>query len=180
MRSRLAVHAARAAMIAVAVLVLGSAPAAADGKRKHDTLRLVGTPSQSAFLDRDAPGPSLGDEFVFSNVLRKDGRDAGTAHGVCVVTEVVPPYTAFTFQCVATLALRRGQITLQGVAELQDLVGDPGPFTWAITGGTGAYRSAGGEARVLRAPLETIYKLSLDNHGKKKHNKKKKPRGNHG
>jgi len=178
-RSKHAVRAAVVAIIALGVLIFGSAPAVADGKRKHDSLRLVGTPIQSEFLDLGAPGPSLGDEFVFSNVLRKDGREAGTAHGVCVVTEVVPPYTDFTFHCVATLSLKRGQITLQGIAELQGL-GDPGPFTWAITGGTGAYRGASGEAKILRTPTVTIYKLSFDNHGKKKHDKKKKPRGKHG
>ena len=51
------------------------------------------------------------------------------------------PPQAQTDQCVATLSLPRGQITAQG---LVDRTG-PVPITVAITGGTGAYRTAHGE-----------------------------------
>jgi hypothetical protein len=173
-RSRRSVHAAVAAIVAVGILVIGAAPAAAGGKQKHDKLRLVATVTQFQFLDLGTPGPSLGDEIVFFEVLRKEGREAGIVGGVCTVTEVVPPYTSSTHQCITTLSLRRGKITLQGLPELQG-IDDPGPFTTAITGGTGAYRSASGEAKVLRpTPTTTIYKLSFNSHGKKK-----KGRGRH-
>ena len=64
--------------------------------------------------------------------------------------------------------LRRGQITLQGLIEVQGL-DDPGPFVVAITGGTGAYRGASGEA-LVRDPIgpRRIYKLSFDSKHKKK------------
>jgi hypothetical protein len=172
-RHKHAVHAAVAAIIAFAVLVFGSASAVADGKGKRNTLRLVATEIQSEFIDLGDPGPSLGDEFVFSEVLRKRGREVGTSGGVCVVTEAVPPYTTLTFHCVATLSLERGQITLQGLVEVQG-EDDPGPFTVAITGGTGAFRGASGEAKVFDvSDTVTIYKLSFDKH------KKKKPRHKH-
>jgi hypothetical protein len=48
---------------------------------------------------------------------------------------------AATDQCVATLSLPKGQITVQG---LVDRTG-PMPVTLAITAGTGAYRTAHGE-----------------------------------
>ncbi len=56
----------------------------------------------------------------------------------------------------------RGQITLQGLIEIQG-EDDPGPFTVAITGGTGAYRGAGGTAVVREVrPGVSVYKLRLD------------------
>ena len=153
MRSK---RAAVAAIVTLGMLVLSSGTAAADGKgkgkHKGDTLRLVATTLQEEFLDLGAPGPSLGDELVFSEVLRERGREVGTSGAVCVVTEAVPPYTVLMFHCVATLSLRRGQITLQGLVEVQG-EDDPGPFIVAITGGTGAYRGAGGEA-VVRDPSD--------------------------
>ena len=179
MRSKHAVHAAVVAIIAVAVLVFGSASAAADGKgkRDRDTLRLVATEFQSEFLDLGDPGPSLGDEIVFSEVLRERGREVGMSGGVCVVTEAVAPYSTLTYHCVATLSLRRGQITLQGLVEFQG-EDDMTPFTLAITGGTGAYRGADGEARIRRvSDTRFVYKLRFDSHDKKKHKKKKRPRG---
>jgi hypothetical protein len=167
-------RAAVAAIVTLAILGVSAGTGAADGgKGKHrgDTLKLVATTLQEDFLDLGAPGPSLGDEFIFSEVLRERGREVGTSGGVCVVTETVPPYTVVTFHCVATLSLRRGQITLQGLVEVQG-EDDPGPFTVAITGGTGAYRGASGEA-VIRdvSDTVTIYKLRFDS-GKNKHKKK--------
>jgi allene oxide cyclase-like protein len=149
-----------AAFLALGVLVFGAAGAFADGKGRQ-TLRVVGTTTQAEFLDLGAPGPSLGDEFIFSETLTRRGRDVGTAGGVCTATEVTPPYDVTTYHCVATLDLARGQITLQGLVEFQS-TGVMEPFTVAITGGTGAFFGAGGEARI-RPVSETreIYKLSF-------------------
>jgi hypothetical protein len=168
-------RAAVAAIVTLGMLVLSTGTATADsrgkGKHKEDTLRLVATQLQEEFLDLGDPGPSLGDELVFSEVLRKDGREVGTSGVVCVVTETVPPYTVAAFHCVGTLSLHRGQITLQGLIEVQG-EDDPGPWTVAITGGTGAYRGASGEAVVrARSDTVTIYKLRFDSHKKKKRGK---------
>jgi hypothetical protein len=162
-----------AAILTLGILVLSSGTTAADGrgkgKDKGDTLRLVATTLQEENLDLGAPGPSLGDQLVFSEVLRERGREVGTSGAVCVVTEAVPPYTVLVYHCAGTLSLRRGQITLQGLVEVQG-PDDPGPFVVAITGGTGAYRGAGGEA-VVRDPIgpRRVYKLSFDSKHKKKH-----------
>jgi hypothetical protein len=169
-------RAAVAAIVTLGALVLSSGTAAADGrgkgKRGEDTLKLVATTIQEEFVDVGDPGPSLGDMFVFSEVLRERGREVGTSGGVCTVTEAVPPYTVLTFHCVATLSLRRGQITLQGLIEVQG-EDDPGPFTVAITGGTGRFRGAGGEATVRSVSADrTVYKLRFDDDKKKrKHGK---------
>jgi hypothetical protein len=100
---------------------------------------------------------------------RDEQHEVGTSGAVCVVTEAVPPYTVLVYHCVGTLSLRHGQITLQGLIEVQG-PDDTGPFVVAITGGTGAYRGAGGEA-VVHDPIgpRRVYKLSFDSKHKKKH-----------
>ena len=123
------------------------AVATADGKGKR-ALRIVATEIQFEFLDLGTPGPSLGDELVFSERLSRRGRSIGVSGVVCTATQVEPPYDDLMFHCVGTLKLRRGQITLQGLIEVQG-EDDPGPFTVAITGGTGRYRRRrqGGDPR---------------------------------
>jgi hypothetical protein len=165
-------RAAVVAIVTLAILGVSAGTAAADGgKGKHGkgTLKIVAELNQEEFLDLGAPGPSLGDQLVFSEILYKRGREAGTSGVVCVVTETMPPYTVVAFHCVGTLSLRGGQITLQGLIEVQG-EDDPGPFTVAITGGTGAYRGASGEAVVRDVSDDiTIYKLRFDSKHKKKH-----------
>ena len=109
----------------------------------HVTLRN----SQETPLDLGAPGPSVGDRFiVFGDLFRNDKR-VGAGGYECVTMLFTPgpdpagEPEAATDQCVATLSLAKGQITVQG---LVDRTG-PVPVTLAITGGTGAYRTAHGE-----------------------------------
>jgi hypothetical protein len=164
-RSRLGIS---AGVLAIVLLALGPAVAAAhsDGKQ---TLRLVATQDQSETLDLGTPGPSLGDELVFSEVLRERGRQVGTSGVVCTVTSVEVPYEVLTYNCVGTLSLRRGQITLQALIEVQG-ADDMGPWDIAITGGTGAFRGAGGDATYRQlSDTRAVYKLRLDSKDKKKH-----------
>ena len=169
----------RAAVLALtAVLVLGGGTASAAGHgRGHDhghgkePLKLVAVEIQSEFLDLGAPGPSLGDELVFSETLFKKGREVGTSGVVCTVTQAVAPYDVLTFHCVGTLSLRGGQITLQGLIEVQG-EDDPGPFVVAITGGTGKYSGASGTAVVRDLGDRSIYKLFFDSSNTKHHGKK--------
>jgi hypothetical protein len=153
-------------IVALGVLVMGSAVATANGGGKK-ALRITATEIQSEFLDLGTPGPSLGDELVFSERLMRRGREVGVSGVVCTVTQAVPPYDVLTFHCVGTLSLRKGQITLQGLIEVQG-EDDPGPFKVAITGGTGAFRGAGGEAVVRQvSPTRSVYKLRFDSRKKR-------------
>jgi hypothetical protein len=163
-RSKRAVLAAAAAILAL--LVVGPASAVADGKGKR-TLRVVATDVQEEFVDVGAPGPSMGDTLVFSEVLRVRGREAGMSGGVCTVTEAVPPYTTLTLHCVATLSLRGGQITLQGLIEVETME-DFSSNVVAITGGTGRYIGASGEARVTQRGERVVYKLKFVDSKKQK------------
>jgi hypothetical protein len=165
-RTRFGLRAAVLAILALGVLVLGPPAALAHGKAKP--LRLVATENQFNFVDVAPTGPSVGDRLVFSETLFRRGHEVGESGVDCVIVEVTPPYDVLTLQCVATLSLRRGQITLQGLIEVQG-EDDPGPWTVAITGGTGAFRGASGEARVRDRGDTTIYKLFFDS--KKKHKK---------
>jgi hypothetical protein len=181
-RSRRSVHATAVAIIAVGVLAVGAAPAAAAGKHgkgKGDTLRVVAFEDQFELIDVGAAGMSLGDYFVFSEILERRGEEVGTSGGQCVVVGGTPPYATFTLQCVVTLALERGLITLQGLIEIQGM-DDMSPSTVAITGGTGKYRGAGGQARVRSVDEGVfVYKLKFDSKDKGKKHKKKKGRGRH-
>jgi allene oxide cyclase-like protein len=160
-RTKIRFSVALLAIVALGVVVPGSALAGSKHGGK-DTLRLTATEIQSEFLDLGSPGPSLGDELVFSERLSQNGREVGESGVVCVVTHTVPPYDVLTFHCVGTLSLRKGQITLQGLIEVQG-PDDPGPFLVAITGGTGKFRGAGGEALVRnRSDGTSVYKLSFD------------------
>jgi allene oxide cyclase-like protein len=164
-RTKLRLYAAVLAIVGLGMLASGPV-ATADGHGKK-TLRIVATEIQSEFLDLGTSGPSLGDELVFSETLSIRGHEVGTSGAVCTVTQVTPPYDVLMFHCVGTLSLRQGQITLQGLIEVQG-EDDPGPFIVAITGGTGAFRGAGGEAVIRQvSPTTSIYKLRFDS--RKKH-----------
>jgi hypothetical protein len=165
-RTTLRLYSAVLAVVALGVLVFGTGVAAAHGDR-GDTLTLRAVLSQEEFVDLGDAGPSLGDELVFSETLFKDGRDIGMSGGVCTITHAVPPYDVLTLQCLVTLSLRRGQITLQGLIEVQG-ESDPGPFELAITGGTRKYSGADGEATFRQVTERRgVYKLKFDD-GKKK------------
>jgi hypothetical protein len=154
------------AIVALGVLVSASSIASANGGGKK-VLKLRAEVIQFEVLDLGDTGPTLGDELVFSETLFRRGREVGVSGVVCTLTQVVPPYgDVLMYHCVGTLSLQKGQITLQGLIELQGM-DDPGPFRVAITGGTGAFRGAGGEAVVLNVSETTsIYKLRFDK-GKK-------------
>ena len=102
--------------------------------------------SQETDLDLGTPGPSVGDRFsVFGELFRNDKR-VGVAGYECVTLLfslglIRPAPAAATDQCTGSLSLPKGQITVQG---LVDRTG-PVPVTIAVTGGTGAYRTAHGE-----------------------------------
>jgi len=162
---------AAVALMLAALAVLAAAPAASAHGKGKDPLRLVAEQTQFEFLDLGAPGPSLGDEFVISETLYRRGRDVGMSGVVCTNVHAMAPYDVLTWQCLVTLSLRGGQITLQGLIEIQGEE-DMGPFTLAITGGTGKYSGAAGTARFRgRGPTTGVYRLRFD--------KQKKHHGHH-
>lgn len=152
------------AVLAFAASAVGLAPAMAGGKGKH-TLRLVAHQTHYDFLDLGATGYSLGDQLAFGETFTQRGDAVGTSGVACTVTAFEPPPSDdVTVHCVGTLKLKHGQVNLQGLLDLDGLA-DPGPFRVAITGGTGRYRGAAGEAVAWQPnPPENryIYKLQID------------------
>ena len=88
-------------------------------------------------------GTALGDQIVFTTQLLKGDTEVGHQGGVCTVTSVQRNEA----QCIATYALRGGQITGQVLIRL----GDPAPYAVAITGGSGRYKGVEGEVQVRPA-----------------------------
>jgi allene oxide cyclase-like protein len=161
LRTKFRLIAALVAIVALGALVAAPAASANAGGKKFKTLRIVAEEKQSQILDLGDTGPSLGDEFVLSERLFVRGRQSGESGVVCVVTQAMPPYDVLTLKCEIALSLRKGQITLQGLIEAQN-EDDPGPFRFAITGGTGKFRCACGEA-VVRQVTDTrsVYRLRI-------------------
>jgi len=125
-----------------------SIPATAQAAR---AIRLDATTVQRNLLDLGEPGFTLGDQIAFSDDLRDGAGDAaGIDGGNCTLVRITDAATqSGTAHCRVTYALKRGQITTQGLGELTG-GGFEGTQTVAITGGTGRYRKARGEA-VLRS-----------------------------
>jgi hypothetical protein len=77
----------------------------------------------------------------------RNGKRVGAGGYECVTMLFRPgsdpsgPPQAATDQCAATLSLANGQITVQGLVDRTR----PLPVALAITGGTGAYRTAHGQ-----------------------------------
>lgn len=129
-----------AAMVAMLVV---AAVAGGHGSNGHRSLDLLGTEVSFNFFDADpkqaneTEPATPGDSFALSETLTKHGKDFGSLYAHCTFI------TAEAAQCLATLDLPNGQITVQGA-----FVGEPTDFTFAVTGGTGDYTGAGGTIRI--------------------------------
>jgi hypothetical protein len=139
MGRRLALLGTAIALVAIAVGVVPAWGSSGD-KDKQRTFRVDAVNTEQNFLDLGATGNSLGDQIVFTGQLLKGDTEVGHQAGVCTVTSVARNEA----QCVATYALRGGQVTAQALVNL----GSSAPYAVAITGGSGKYEGAEGEVRV--------------------------------
>ncbi len=142
-------------------LTLTSATASSSSSNDHrTTLHLVSNTVDEADLDFNEKGPSLGDQFVFTDNLFKNGKRVGEDHGSCTLVRITGTGASaeFTVHCQVTLVLAAGQITLQGAVTFTGQ--GPQTNTVAITGGTGAYQTAHGQVRV-REVSETRTELTV-------------------
>jgi hypothetical protein len=102
-------------------------------QREVITFRLVAT--DGYFVDNDPSGQSGGDLFGSAGELRRQGEKVGRFSSACTL---VPPVGG---QCQATLGLQgRGGVQIAGNVRLQGQ-----HSRVAIVGGTGSFRTAGGE-----------------------------------
>jgi Allene oxide cyclase barrel like domain len=148
--------------LALTIAVVSLVPAATGAKKhgkKVQILNLTTRTVQEAELDLGASGPSVGDRFVFSDNVFRGDRQVGVLGTECVVVWLEPnpvpegqEPTSARVNCVGTIQLPKGQLTLQGLVTFSEQSGDR--FTVAITGGTGAYRTAHGEATITSSEDE--------------------------
>jgi hypothetical protein len=133
-----------AALLAVALVGAVALPSRAASSSSAKTLQLAAVTIQLTTLDLGAAGLSQGDASILTRDLFLDGSKVGTSHLVSTVTLVAGADTQS--QTVATFSLPDGQLTAQGLVTASQTANRLA----AITGGTGAYRQAGGYATVTR------------------------------
>jgi len=136
---------ASSAMMPGAVKNRTAAADDAESSGPRQIIHLIERAHDVSFLDLGVPGPSLGDRLVFtSDLFDENGNNVGRDGADCVIVRIdqaAPPAQQQIVQCVVTVQLAGGQMTFQGLAQ-----GTENFF--ALTGGTGAYRNARGEAFV--------------------------------
>ena len=104
------------------------------------TITVIEKQTQSHFVDLGRRGPSLGDYFVFSGVLRHAGNRVGYDGYHCTFVHTRP----FRAECEATFKLGgRGKITAEGLLRLANRT-----FIVAVNGGTGGFRNARGQVTI--------------------------------
>jgi hypothetical protein len=123
-----------------------------DKDQSGELIRLVERAQDFTIQDFGTAGPSLGDRIIFtSDLFDEAGNKVGSDGADCVVVRIdpgAPLSEQQVVQCTVTVELADGQITFQGLARGTENL-------FAVTGGTGAYRAARGEAYVRdRIPLQ--------------------------
>jgi hypothetical protein len=139
--------------VTLAALVLAAAGAlAARGGTATQSLRIVATQHDFSEIDNGKKGMSAGDVFVFSERLAAGGKNMGSDHIVCTYTGAWPTATDF---CRALFKLPGGTLVAEGASAR-------GPFTVAITGGTGSYAGARGTIRATPTKTGEILAIALE------------------
>jgi hypothetical protein len=149
-------------VLAVAGVSVAAASSSSADASKHRawTVQLVArqTGSTQLVLAESGHGP-VGNQFLGTDDLYRNGRKVGDDASVCQFMADLGQ-AGGRFHCLATLSLPEGQLTAQGLFTQTE--GGDQPFTLAITGGTGAYRTAHGQVRVVQVgETERHYTLSL-------------------
>jgi hypothetical protein len=160
---KVALTGAAAALVLTLVVAITAASQAAEPsthKAKTLTFDVVFSPFApiAANNQRDPNSPfALGDEIVFHDQLFANGKRVGDDLGSCVIASLTPRLLA---NCSLVIRLSDGNLTGQFVA-----VQGPEPREIALTGGTGAYRNAGGEGTLVEFGNDrgrmTLHVLSL-------------------
>ena len=122
----------------------------ATGQARHgvQVIQLTTATAQEAFVDAAPSDFSVGDSYVFSEDVFKGSKRIGDAGAECTTVRIDKDVAVV--KCSETYRLPDGQILAEGLISFDPAVGGgSAQFTWAITGGTGAYRTARGEVNVV-------------------------------
>lgn len=151
-----AVIAAASAAVVAGAAGIAVASASAPHITTAVTIRLEARGGASTFVNvRHLRHPAVGDEFILTQPVYSAAHPSQLmGHGAVTVVFVAPPNIT---QDHATLVLKDGQIDVAGVQASN-------PFQLAVTGGTGRYQNARGQATVKLLPgpgNKTLITLSL-------------------
>lgn len=150
MRSRILPALGLAGVLAVG-LSLGSASADAAPAPRTTTIEVVEKGTAINLVDVAPADSALGDQLIGTgDLIGRDGRKVGTSSFVGVSTDA-RPRTAELLTFVYELP--GGKITTSGTARLS-ATGPVFDATFAVTGGTGTYKNASGEVRVVQETVE--------------------------
>src|SRR5215217_2058879 len=122
--------------LATGAFAQDATPIASEGLPGGIVLRVVERAEADTVIDLGEKGDSIGDLLAFGNPIYDPANQTKLAddQGSCVRTVV-----GKSWECVWTLILPEGQITVEGPFY------DAADSVLAITGGTGAYRDARGQ-----------------------------------
>ncbi|MEU8591614.1 hypothetical protein AB0C59_32175 [Streptomyces sp. NPDC048664] len=151
----------RRGALCCAPLASAAAPAASPVTMTggEEVIHLTAMTTQVTPVDVPPAGPSQGDELIVAGNVLHNGVMVGTYDETCTTTRTGGDDSS-TVQCVVTLTLPRGSITVQGVFPITST--GPGDITLAITGGTGRYHAARGDVHAMNTgPTETEVTLRL-------------------
>jgi hypothetical protein len=130
-----------AAVLAGAGTTLALVPSAsADSSLRFSTVKVA---ENSTELDGGPVGFSAGDGEIFVDDVQRRGRSIGSSAGSCTLALVSD--ARLVGLCSATITLSDGSLTTHGVFD-EDPSQGPAGLRWAVTGGTGRYAGASGEA----------------------------------
>ncbi|MFI9052259.1 hypothetical protein [Streptomyces sp. NPDC053427] len=135
----------------VGVCAVDSADADTPERGRAEVLELKIQNDQHTATDLGPAGPSLGDMDVYSGTAITDGRRVGRGGGSCQVVHI--DGEELTAQCLITIELERGSLTMQSLWK-----SGKSSLDMAITGGTGDFRNARGTARYwdIATPKERL------------------------
>jgi hypothetical protein len=140
------------ALVLVGLQVAAPVAGADDKKTDKEDFTLLARITDFDKDDRGRDGPSRGDRFSWKADLEdEDGDDAGDAAGACVLTEVGDRdgrRRDFSARCRAIFDLDDGRLRVAGEVTDEDF--RDGDVRLPVTGGTGEYRDAEGDATFER------------------------------
>jgi hypothetical protein len=154
MAKRLAALGAVVAVLALTVSMV--APALSDETYQKQTIRLSDKFADDAQnvteVDVGKKGESVGDYFVFDDVVYNTAgtQRKGKARGSCVAV------SESALDCEVTFDLQNGNIRVEG-----SFVFAEGEAWLAVTGGTGAYKTAHGETHVVEGDKGLDFTIKL-------------------
>lgn len=146
-----------AALLAGAGTTVAVVPSAsADQSLRFSTVKVAETSTE---IDGGPAAFSAGDGEIFVDDVQRRGRSIGSAAGICTLALVSE--ARLVGLCSTTITLPDGSLTTQGVFE-EDPSQGPAGLRWAVTGGTGRYAGASGEAVGNFRPDSDIVDWEID------------------